>query len=33
VQERTFPDLKAEDVKLKIKTIGMRCVAELGRVL
>lgn len=33
VQERNFPELNVEDVKLKIKTVGIRCVAELARVL
>ena len=33
MQKRNFLDLNVEDVKLKIKTIGMRCVAELARVL
>ena len=33
MQERNFPELNVEDVKLKIKTIGMRCVAKLARVL
>jgi len=32
VQERNFPVLNVEDVKLKTKAISIRCVAELARV-
>jgi hypothetical protein len=32
-QETEFPELTAEDVKLKIKTIRTRCAAELAKAI
>jgi hypothetical protein len=33
VQKLGFPELTAEDVKLKLKTVRTRCVAELAKAI